>query len=72
MTEQPETLSDFQQGMLEGLHAAERIARTDMRIDLAKDCGYEPGWQKGRWMVADDIAALIAKLPVNGEAEGSK
>lgn len=57
-----QTLSERQEGILEGLREAEKIARLDLRVDLAKDCGYEPGWQKGRWMVADELSDLIGKL----------
>lgn len=57
-----QTLSERQEGILEGLREAEKIARLDLRVDIAKDCGYEPSWQKGRWMVADELSDLIGKL----------
>jgi hypothetical protein len=40
------------------LEMVEQMARADHRNDLAKKCGYVPGWQKGRWMIADSIAEI--------------
>lgn len=64
MTEQ-ETLnelasrsSDYDRGFRAAIRIAWNIARRDLRSNLAKNYGYVPAWQKGRWMVADELSAL--------------
>lgn len=50
--------SDYDRGFRDAIKMAQDIARRDLRVDLAKNCGYVPSWQKGRWMVADELAVL--------------
>lgn len=64
MTEQ-ETLnelasrsSDYDRGFRAAIRIAWNIARRDLRGNLAKNYGHVPAWQKGRWMVADELAAF--------------
>jgi hypothetical protein len=57
----------FRMGFDAALGAVERMARRDCRVALAKSCGYVPGWQKGRWMVADAVAELIRQRALSSE-----
>jgi hypothetical protein len=55
-------MTAYQEGFLEGLRMAERLARRDYRVDLAREWGVVPGWQQGRWGVADQLQQGIEQI----------
>lgn len=55
-------VATYKLGKLDGLKFAEKMARQDCRNALAKKYNFVPGWQKGRWQAADELANLIAEL----------
>lgn len=73
MTHRPpdERVSMYRLGFKTALEMCENLARRDQRVELAKSCGYVPGWQKGRWMVADDIAARIKVIEADADGEAA-
>lgn len=52
----------YRLGFENALQMAHDAARRDHRNEMAKGCGYVPGWQRGRWMIADELAAHLKEI----------
>lgn len=62
----------FRIGFRSAVEMAERMARRDLRVDLAKKCGYVPAWQRGRWTVADQLADILKEICAADGDRGAK
>lgn len=57
-------LTDYQRGYLDCLRELHEVAKQDNRHKISRKLHFVSRFQRGRWSVARDIAAIIDRLLV--------
>jgi hypothetical protein len=60
-------LTEYQRGYLDCLRELHEVAKQDKRYKISQKLHIVSRFQRGRWSVATDIAAIIDRLLVEDE-----